>query len=53
MVGSGLVLDPATAEALRLSALLEVVVWAVALQDRADEVIGAESGQPMLAAGLR
>lgn len=39
MVGSGFALDPATAEALRLSALLEVVVRAVALQDRADDVI--------------
>jgi hypothetical protein len=40
VVGSSPVLDPATAEALRLSALLEVVVRAVALQDRADDVIG-------------
>ncbi|WP_306750374.1 hypothetical protein [Saccharothrix yanglingensis] len=32
-------LDPATAEQVRLSALLEVVAAAVALQDGADEVI--------------
>lgn len=40
MVGSGFALDAAAAEALRLSALLEVVVRAVALQGRADDVIG-------------
>ena len=35
----GSLLDPTTAEALRLSALLEVAARAVELQDRADEVI--------------
>ena len=41
VAGSSPIIDPATAEALRLSALLEVVVRAVELQDRADEVIDA------------
>ena len=40
-----MVLDAATAELVRLSALLEVVVQAVALQDRAEAVI-ASCAQP-------
>ncbi|QQQ73491.1 hypothetical protein IOD16_19550 [Saccharothrix sp. 6-C] len=41
-------LDPATAELVRLDALLEVVVQAVALQDRAEAVIAdcAQPGEP-------
>lgn len=41
-------LDPATAELARLGALLEVVVQAVALQERADAVISdcAQPGEP-------
>jgi hypothetical protein len=55
VVGSSPVLDPATAEALRLSALLEVVVRAVELQDRADEVIVAcaEPGETPCAVARR
>ncbi|WP_141975165.1 hypothetical protein [Saccharothrix saharensis] len=36
---TSVLLDPATAELVRLTALLEVVVQAVALQDRAEAVI--------------
>ncbi|NUT49175.1 MAG: hypothetical protein HOV94_17970 [Saccharothrix sp.] len=42
---SSVVLDPATVELVRLSALLQVVVEAVALQDRAEAVI-VECAQP-------